>query len=225
MRYLKNIYLNHGKKIGWIEVICGAMFSGKSEELIRRVRRAEIAKLKVKVYKPKIDKRYSDNQIVAHSGSKVEAEIVNQALDIILTCPANVQVVAIDEAQFFDLDLIEVCQRLADRGVRVIVAGLDQDFRGKPFGPMPYLLAIAEYVAKLQAICVKCGNPASRTQRLIDGKPASINDPVVKIGAEEIYEARCRKCHEVIDLTKQTRTLFDLRADYFSETMKENDED
>lgn len=225
MRCLKDIYLSHGKKLGWIEVICGAMFSGKSEELIRRVRRAEIAKLKVKVYKPKVDKRYSDNQIVAHSGAKVEAEIVNQALDIILTCPANVQVVAIDEAQFFDLDLIEVCQRLADRGVRVIVAGLDQDFRGKPFGPMPYLLSIAEYVDKLQAICVKCGNPASRTQRLIDGKPAFINDPVVKIGAEELYEARCRKCHEVIDLTKQTRTLFNLRAEFFSETMKETDEE
>jgi len=223
MRYLKNIYLSHGKKSGWVEIICGAMFSGKSEELIRRVRRAEIAKLKVKVYKPKIDKRYSKNYIIAHSGAKVDAVNVNQALDIILTCPADVQVVAIDEAQFFDIDLIEVCQRLADRGVRVIVAGLDQDFCGRPFGSIPYLLAIAEYVDKLQAICVKCGNPATRTQRFIDGKPASINDPIVKIGAEELYEARCRKCHEVADLTKQTETLFDLGVDYWSKAVEEAD--
>jgi len=225
MRYLKDIYLSYGEKSGWIEVISGAMFSGKSEELIRRVRRAEIAKLKVRVYKPKTDTRYLKKHIKAHSGAKVEAEIVKQALDIILTCPADVQVVAIDEAQFFDIDLIEVCQRLADRGVRVIVSGLDQDFRGKPFGPIPYLLSIAEYVDKLQAICVKCGNPATRTQRLIDGKPASINDPVVKIGAEELYEARCRKCHEVMDITKQTKTLFEQGVDYWSEVMEEVDKE
>jgi thymidine kinase len=186
-----------GARAGWIEVICGSMFSGKSEELIRRVRRAEIAKLKVQVFKPSIDDRYSTTNIASHSGSYVDAIAVHEAKDIPLQVLPDTDVVAVDEVQFFDWSIADICNGLADRGLRVIVAGLDQDFRGEPFGPMPLLMAQAEIVDKLQAICVVCGAPASRTQRLINGKPAAYSDPVILVGASEVYEARCRRCHQV----------------------------
>lgn len=182
---------------GWIEVITGSMYCGKSEELIRRTKRARIAKQKVQVFKPLIDDRYSSNNVVSHNGSQVEAVPIHHPDDILDKVLPDTDVVAIDEAQFFDKEIADVCEELADEGKRVIVAGLDRDFRGEPFGPMPRLIALAEYVDKLQAICVKCGNPASRTQRLINGEPAAYDDPVILVGAEEVYEARCRKCHEV----------------------------
>lgn len=186
-----------GTKAGWIEVICGGMFSGKSEELIRRVRRAEIARQTVQVFKPSIDYRYSTYNVSSHSGHSWNAIPVATAAEIEAHVQPDTDVVAIDEAQFFDARITDVCGTLADRGVRVIVAGLDQDFRGEPFGPMPLLMAQAEIVHKLQAICVACGAPASRTQRLINGSPASYGDPVILVGASEVYEARCRRCHQV----------------------------
>lgn len=184
-------------KTGWIEVICGSMFSGKSEELIRRVRRAEIARQKVQVFKPSIDDRFSMDNISSHSGHVWNAISVPQATDILAQVLPDTEVVAVDEAQFFDAGITGVCSALADRGVRVIVAGLDQTFRGEPFGPMPLLMAYAEVVHKLQAICVVCGAAASRTQRLINGKPANYGDPTILVGASEVYEARCRRCHQV----------------------------
>ncbi len=183
---------------GWIEVICGGMFSGKSEELIRRIRRAKIARLKVAAFKPAIDDRYHHEAIASHNGLMADAHPVQNPGEIPGLLSQDIDVVAIDEVQFFEPDVVSICQILADQGKRVICAGLDQDFRGKPFGPTPVLLAVAEYVTKLQAICVKCGSPASRTQRLIDGRPAAMNDPVIKVGAKEQYEARCRHCHEVL---------------------------
>lgn len=186
-----------GTKSGWIEVICGSMFSGKSEELIRRVRRAEIARQRVQVFKPSIDDRFSTNNVSSHSGHFWDAIPVPTANDIAAQVLPDTDVVAIDEVQFFDWSVADVCSKLADRGVRVIVAGLDQDFRGEPFGPMPLLMAQAEIVDKLQAICVVCGAPASRTQRLINGKPANYGDPIILVGASEVYEARCRHCHAV----------------------------
>ncbi len=182
---------------GWIEVICGSMFSGKSEELIRRVRRTEIAKQKIQVFKPKLDNRYAPQKVSSHNGVHWEANVVEEAADILTQVDEDTEVVAIDEAQFFDWSIAEVCNNLADRGMRVIVAGLDMDFRGEPFGPMPILISQAEHVDKLQAICVECGAPASRTQRLIDGQPADYHDPVIMVGAKEAYEARCRNCHQV----------------------------
>lgn len=185
------------KREGWIEFICGSMFSGKSEELIRRIKRAGYAKQQVQVFKPLIDNRYSDVAVVSHNGSQIKAEPVHNSSEILEKTDAKTSVVAIDEIQFFDAGIVQVCDKLADSGKRVICAGLDLDFRGEPFGPSPLLLARAEFVTKLQAICIKCGNPASRTQRLINGQPASYNDPIIKIGASESYEARCRHCHEV----------------------------
>ncbi|MGC8873152.1 MAG: thymidine kinase [Chloroflexia bacterium] len=182
---------------GQIEVICGSMFSGKTEELIRRVRRAQIARLKVQVFKPSLDARYTTEQIASHNGLRAAAVPVDHAGQIAAQVDPDTDVVAIDEAQFFDDTIVQVCEDLANRGVRVIVAGLDMDFRGEPFGPMPLLMARAEEVDKLRAICVRCGAPASRTQRLIDGEPASYDDPVILVGAAERYEARCRHCHEV----------------------------
>ncbi|MFQ6001099.1 MAG: thymidine kinase [Anaerolineae bacterium] len=182
---------------GWVEVICGGMFSGKTEELIRRVRRAQIAKQKVQVFKPTLDDRYSRVKITAHSGLDLEAQSVRKAEEILELVRPQTSVVAIDEAQFFDRRLADVCRTLADSGKRVIVAGLDMDFRGEPFDPVPHLMAEAEMVDKLQAICVVCGDAASRSQRLIDGRPASYDDPIILVGASEAYEARCRHCHEV----------------------------
>ncbi len=185
------------RKDGWVEVICGSMFSGKTEELIRRVRRAQIARQKVQVFKPNIDDRYGDVRVASHNGLHVEAIPVSRAEEILLHLEPDTTVVAIDEVQFFDWAIADVVGLLADRGIRVIAAGLDLDFRGEPFGPMPLLLAQAEVVDKLHAICVQCGAPASRTQRLIDGKPAYYEDPVIMVGAHEMYEARCRRCHQV----------------------------
>jgi len=182
---------------GWIELICGSMFSGKTEELIRRVKRAEIARQKVQVFKPKLDDRYVVEKVRSHDGGHWEATPVEDSAEILQLVEPDTQVVAIDEAQFFDWRIAEVCNLLADQGKRVIVAGLDMDFRGEPFGPMPVLMAQAEVVDKLRAICVVCGAPASRSQRLINGKPASYHDPVILVGASETYEARCRRCHEV----------------------------
>jgi thymidine kinase len=173
------------------------MFSGKTEELIRRVRRAQIARQKVQVFKPSIDNRYGMERVSSHNGMHWDAIPVDRAERILELVEEDTDVVAIDEAQFFNWEIAHVCEVLADRGVRVIVAGLDMDFRGEPFGPMPLLMAQAEKVDKLQAICVRCGRPASRTQRLINGRPASVDDPVILVGASEVYEARCRHCHEV----------------------------
>src|SRR6056297_232087 len=182
------------KHDGWIEVICGSMFSGKSEELIRRIKRARYAKQKVQVFKPLMDNRYSNNDVVSHDGSSEKAINIEHPEDILNYIDDDTEVVAIDEVQFFDNNLVDVCQSLGDKGYRVITAGLDTDFRGKPFGATPYLMAVSEYVDKLHAICMKCGSPASRTQRLIDGNPAPIDGPLVLIGARESYEARCRHC-------------------------------
>jgi thymidine kinase len=182
---------------GWIELVCGSMFSGKTEELIRRVRRAKIAKQNVQVFKPAMDTRYTTEAVTSHNGLGVEAVPVQSAAEIEQLIRPETSVAAIDEVQFFGWEITELCQKLADRGMRVIAAGLDMDFRGEPFGPMPVLMAQAERVDKLQAICVVCGNPASRTQRLINGQPAAYDDPVILVGGSESYEARCRKCHQV----------------------------
>ena len=182
---------------GWIEVVCGSMFSGKTEELIRRVRRAQIARQKVQVFKHSLDARYAQREVASHNGMQLEAVPVESTSQVRELIKPDTTVVAIDEGQFFDRDLVKLCAELAGRGVRVIIAGLDTDFRGEPFGPMPQLMAEAEQVAKLQAICVVCGGPASRTQRLIDGRPAGYNDPVIMVGASEVYEARCRGCHQI----------------------------
>jgi len=182
---------------GWIEVITGPMYCGKSEELIRRIKRVKIARQVIRVFKPLIDDRYSKSDIVSHSGASIEAVSVDHPEEILKKIDPAVEVVAIDEIQFFDEKIINVLEVLANEGKRVIVAGLDRDFRGEPFGPMPEIMARAEYVDKLHAICVICGNPATRTQRLINGEPASYNDPVILVGASEVYEARCRKCHQV----------------------------
>jgi thymidine kinase len=182
---------------GGIEIVCGSMFSGKTEEWSRRVRRAKIAKQNVQVFKPAMDTRYTTEAVTSHNGLGVEAVPVQSAAEIEKLILPETSVVAIDEVQFFGWEVTELCQNLADRGVRVIAAGLDMDFRGEPFGPMPVLMAQAETVEKLQAICVVCGNPASRTQRLINGQPAAYDDPVILVGGSESYEARCRKCHQV----------------------------
>jgi len=178
------------KNTGWIEVITGCMFSGKTEELIRRLRRAEIAKQKVKIFKPLIDTRYSDKSIVSHNEQSLPSILIKDIKEV-LDQSDDAQVIAIDEAQFFSADITTVCNQLAINGKRVIVAGLDQDFRGVPFEPMPQLLAIAEYITKHLAICVVCGNPADKTQR----KTASSERVIV--GAANIYEARCRQCHYI----------------------------
>lgn len=182
---------------GSIEVITGSMFSGKTDELIRRLRRAVIARQRVQVFKPHIDDRYDQDKLTSHAGSEFEASPVSDIASIAAELADDTTVVALDEAQFFDEGIAEVAQGLADQGLRVIVAGLDSDFRGQPFGPMPVLMATAERVDKLHAICMVCGEPASRTQRLIDGQPARVDDPVIVVGASELYEARCRAHHEV----------------------------
>ncbi|MGB8644159.1 MAG: thymidine kinase [Anaerolineae bacterium] len=182
---------------GHIELICGSMFSGKSEELIRRVRRAKIARQKVQVFAHGIDTRYGIAKVASHSGSDLDAHPIQRASQIPEQLEHDVDVIAIDEAQFFDWEIAEIVNALANRGIRVIVAGLDTDFRGEPFGPMPLLMAQAEEVTKLNAICMVCGGPASRTQRLVNGEPAAYDDPVVVVGAQEIYEARCRHHHQV----------------------------
>ncbi|MBK8985242.1 MAG: thymidine kinase [Chloroflexi bacterium] len=183
---------------GKIEVICGSMFSGKTEELIRLLRRSVIAQQQVQVFKPAIDDRFHIQKVTSHVGNAFEAHPVGRAADILNQLQPQTTVVAIDEVQFFDAQVVEVCETLAHQGRRVICAGLDMDFRGEPFGPMPALLARAEQVTKLHAICVVCGEEASRTQRLVEGHPAAYDDPVVLVGAAEAYEARCRQCHAVL---------------------------
>jgi thymidine kinase len=173
------------------------MFSGKTEELIRRIRRARIAKQQVQVFKPALDDRYHTQQVSSHNGMQWQAVPVGNAREIIDRLAPKTTVVAVDEAQFFDWELSAVCNELAQQGLRVILAGLDMDFRGEPFGPMPLLMAEAEEVTKLQAICVGCGAPASRTQRLINNQPAAYDDPIILVGGSESYEARCRQCHQV----------------------------
>jgi thymidine kinase len=182
---------------GGIEVITGSMFSGKTDELIRRLRRARIARQKIQVFKPSLDTRFAEGKVTSHAGTEFDATPVERAARIRDLIDDGTTVVGIDEAQFFDAEVIGVAKALAQRGLRVLVAGLDTDFRGEPFGPMPDLLAEAEHVDKLHAICMVCGGDASRTQRLIDGKPARYDEPVVVVGASELYEARCRIHHEV----------------------------
>ncbi|MBM7580906.1 thymidine kinase [Jeotgalibacillus terrae] len=185
------------KQTGWVEVICGSMFSGKSEELIRRVRRAQFARQHILVFKPKLDDRYSEEAIVSHNGASVIAVPVDHSSEILDQVTEKADLIAIDEVQFFDEEVVDVVTQLADKGFRVITAGLDQDFRGEPFGPVPRLMSLAEQVTKLQAVCAVCGSPASRTQRLIEGRPAGYDDPVILVGASEAYEPRCRHHHEV----------------------------
>lgn len=188
----------HGAQDGWVEVISGVMFSGKSEELLRRVRRALIARKRVQVFKSHLDHRYGGVQrISSHDGSELEARPVTSSVQIAEQVLAETQVVGIDEAQFLDNGIVGVVNHLADGGVRVIVAGTDMDFRGEPFGPIPALLAVAEVVDKLHAICVKCGDLATRNQRLLHGRPAPAEGPTIHVGGMESYEARCRRCHEV----------------------------
>ncbi len=175
---------------GWIEVICGSMFSGKSEELIRRLRRAQIARQRVQIFKPRLDDRYSDGQIVSHNELRIESEVVRTAQELLERVDDRTEVIGIDEAQFFENDLVEICEILANRGKRLIVAGLDTDYRGTPFDPIPSLLAVAEYITKTLAICVRCGNPANCTQRIVESKER------ILVGAADAYEARCRRCFE-----------------------------
>lgn len=191
------------RQTGWIEVICGPMFSGKTEELIRRLRRALFAKQQVQVFKPRIDTRYAEVEIVSHSKQRLSAQPIGDASEILTMDLADLDVVAIDEAQFFGSNIVDVVQQLANKGIRVIVAGLDQDFRGEPFGPMPHLLAIAEFVTKSLAICMVCGDPAGRSQRI------SKQTRKVLLGAEDAYEARCRRCHACETGLPGQPTLFD----------------
>jgi thymidine kinase len=182
---------------GSVEVICGSMFCGKTDELIRRLRRATIAKQKVQVFKPAIDDRFEVLKVASHAGSVFDATPVQNTKQILEKLDEDTTVIGIDEAQFLDNDIVSLVDSLAEKGLRVLVAGLDLNFKGEPFGCMPILMARAEQVDKLQAICMVCGEPASRTQRLVNGKPARFDDPVIIVGASEMYEARCRKHHEV----------------------------
>lgn len=198
----------HGAQDGWVEVVSGVMFSGKSEELMRRVRRALIARKSVQVFKSHLDDRYGAvYRISSHDGTELQAHPVNASVQIAELIRPDTQVVAIDEAQFLDQGVVDVVNELADRGLRVIVAGTDMDFRGDPFGPIPQLLAVAERVDKLHAICVVCGDLATRNQRLINGRPAPAEGPTIHVGGAESYEARCRRCHEVPARTRDQTEL------------------
>jgi thymidine kinase len=204
------ICLRHSTRPGWIEVISGVMFSGKSEELLRRVRRAVIARKRVQVFKSHLDDRLGGvHRISTHDGVMAEAIPVDSATEIMHRVRPRTEVVAIDEAQFLDEGVVDVASALAARGVRVILAGTDTDFRGEPFGPMAHLLAVAEIVDKLHAICIVCGEAACRNQRLVDGRPASYNSPTILVGGSETYEARCRHCHEVPGADADQQSLFD----------------
>lgn len=189
--------MEFNSKLGWIEVICGPMFAGKSEELIRRIKRIEYAKKKVIVFKPLIDNRYSEDEVVSHNKRKTKCYNLASSKDVYKYITDDTYAVAFDEVQFMDEGIIKVCQDLADKGIRVICAGLDNDFRGEPFSIMPQLLCLAEDVTKLTAICNICGSNATRTQRIVNGIPASYDDPIIIVGASEAYEPRCRHCHEV----------------------------
>jgi len=203
----------HGVQEGRIEVISGVMFSGKSEELMRRVRRALIARRRVQLFKSHLDDRYAGvSRISSHDGSALEAQPVRAAREVRQSVQPGTDVVAIDEVQFLDDEILGVVRWMADRDVRVIVAGTDMDFRGDPFGPMPNLMAVADMVDKLHAICVKCGAPATRNQRLVGGRPAPAEGPVVQIGGGESYEARCRRCHELPQVSRH-QTELDIRTE------------
>jgi len=207
---LRDVTLYQGDGQGWIEVITGVMFSGKSEEMIRRVRRSLIARRRVQVFKSALDDRYHGiGHVSSHDGSGVDAIAVRSALEVAELVHPDTQVIAVDEVQFLDDGIVEVISALADRGARVIVAGIDMDFRGEPFGPMPRILALAEAVDKLHAICVKCGHSATRNQRLMNGEPAPYESPVVQVGGSESYEARCRRCHEVPSATRDQTSLLE----------------
>ena len=184
-------------KSGSVEVVCGSMFSGKTEEMIRRLRRAVIARQKVQVFKPVIDTRYNATKVTSHAGLDIDAIPIKESSEIKKNLKDDTTVVGVDEAQFFDENIVSVIEEMANNGIRVIVTGLDMDFRGEPFGCIPELLARADKMDKLQAICMVCGEAANRTQRLVDGEPAHFNDPIVIVGASEMYEARCRAHHEV----------------------------
>ena len=185
---------------GWVEAICGGMYAGKTEELIRRLKRLDFARRPYCLFKPSLDNRYSEDEVVSHSGLKMPSVSIQSSIQILDYIKSDTYAVAIDEVQFFEESIVEVVEYLADNKIRVIVAGLDKDFRGEPFGPMPTLLTKAEEVTKLTSICNICGAPATRSQRLINGVPASYNDPIILVGAKEAYEPRCRHCHEVKDL-------------------------
>ncbi len=205
---MRDIALYHGDGHGWIEAITGVMFSGKSEELIRRVRRALIARRRVQVFKSALDGRYAGiERIYSHDRSDVEAVPIASALELARLAHPETQVFAIDEIQFLDEGIVEVISLLADRGARVIVAGTDMDFRGEPFGPVGRILAIAESVDKLHAICVRCGGAATRNQRLVDGEPAPAEAPTIQVGGAERYEARCRRCHQVPRVGREQTSL------------------
>jgi len=209
---VRDIALYHGDGQGWIEVVTGSMFSGKSEELIRRVRRALIARRRVQVFKSALDDRYEGvRTISSHAGSEgVDAIPVRSSMEMLEKVHSETQVVAIDEVQFLDDGIVDVLSLLADRGMRVVVAGIDMDFRGEPFGPMARILSIAETVDKLHAICVRCGGPATRNQRLVNGEPAPYEAPTIQVGGAESYEARCRRCHEVPSVTRDQTSLLGL---------------
>lgn len=194
-------------RTGWVEVISGVMFSGKSEELMRRVRRATLARRRVQVFKSQLDDRYGIREVVSHDNGRLNAVMVSESAELMRQVREDTQVVAIDEVQFLDDGIVGVVNALADAGVRVIAAGTDMDFRGRPFGAMGSLLAVAEKVDKLQAICLKCGELATRNQRLINGRPAPSEGPVIQVGGLESYEARCRACHEVPEVGGQTSLL------------------
>lgn len=199
MKKKGDVCLYHQYKEGWIEAISGCMFAGKTEELIRRIHVLSFAKKRIKVFKPQVDNRYSETEIVSHAGMHIPCLVVKEAKEILEYVDEDDEVIAIDEAQFFDEEIVDICEYLADLGKRVMIAGLDTDFRGEPFGVMPQLLTKAEFVSKLTAVCARCGAPATRTQRLVNGKPAAFDDPVIMIGAKDSYEPRCRHCHEVMD--------------------------
>jgi thymidine kinase len=188
-------FIGRNRKTGWIEVVCGSMFSGKTEELIRRLKRARFARQTVEIYKPAVDSRYSVSEVISHDENSIPSEVVDSAGQILLMV-GKADVVGIDEAQFFDEDLLAVCQTLARDGRRVIVAGLDQDYLGRPFEPMPQIMAIAEYVTKLHAVCVVCGSPANHSQRIVSDRSR------VLLGATDVYEPRCRDCFDP-DLSRQ----------------------
>lgn len=189
--------MEHNSRLGWIEVICGPMFAGKSEELIRRIKRIEYAKKKIIVFKPLIDNRYSEDEVVSHNKRRTKCYNLKHSSEVEKYITSDLYAVAFDEVQFMDEGILKVIDDLAKRGLRVICAGLDNDFRGEPFSIMPQLLCMAEYVTKLTAICTVCGANATRTQRVVNGEPAYYEDPIIIIGASESYEPRCRHCHKV----------------------------
>lgn len=199
---------------GWIEVVSGVMFSGKSEELIRRVRRAVIARKRVQVFKSHLDDRYGGvYRIGTHDGREIEAVPIHRSLQVAELVKRDTEVVAVDEAQFLDNGIVPVANHLADAGLRVIIAGTDMDFRGEPFGPIPELLAVAERIDKLHAICVQCGELATRNQRLIDGRPAPAEGPTIQVGGSESYEARCRSCHKVPSVDRDQTEMLPVQRD------------